>query len=493
MEGRPDGATAWEPTLESPRFDFQRPKTDRATPQLLLTPKSLQLVASFSRSGGTHPLNLPLPQQIPIPRFFDSEDEIDEVESQPWLICEARNLPDLSALLGSRLGGSSSNRPPTAPVIREEPRTTVESSVSIPESTSIVPLGEVVTKKPAEAVVAGTQSDEPPKKKTKKPKKKKKIVEDNVTEDQTGPDGEHIDHVGGVQDRVVAVQEDSSDGARTGGDQDGSPITPLTRKKKEKRADNWAASNALVVIEQGEKSGEEIPPPSVGNTHRPLLRPVMRGGAKNMPKVKDLIFKDVYIDEARTKVMSDGSMNYVIEKYDSALKETIAKLKKDKKLARVKELALNRKTGEFKAVIDKTAKEHNRLLEERTAQKAKFTEKLEELKGLYTFGESRRDHEGVLEISDSSQEDQSGSADERRDIEPVGDDAGMEPTELGIAVNEEAVSTEKQIEPTTRRSFEVEPTPIEEVLPTEKDGDETAIASSEVPEGTSIPDGATGE
>ncbi|KAL0677887.1 hypothetical protein Bca4012_005868 [Brassica carinata] len=292
----------------------------------------------------------------------------------------ARNLPDLSALLGSRLGGSSSNRPPTAPVIREEPRTTVESSVSIPESTSIRPASDSSAatgrEGSSEAVVAGTQSDEPPKKKTKKPKKKKKIVEDNVTEDQTGPDGEHIDHVGGVQDRVVAVQEDSSDGARTGGDQDGSPITPLTRKKKEKRADNWAASNALVVIEQGEKSGEEIPPPSVG---------------------------------------------------------------------------------------------------------------------LYTFGESRRDHEGVLEISDSSQEDQSGSADERRDIEPVGDDAGMEPTELGIAVNEEAVSTEKQIEPTTRRSFEVEPTPIEEVLPTEKDGDETAIASSEVPEGTSIPDGATGE
>ena len=99
----------------------------------------------------------------------------------------------------------------------------------------------------------------------------------------------------------------------------------------------------------------------------------------------------------------------------------------------------------------------------------------------------------VLEISDYSQEDQSGSADERRDIEPAGDDAGVEPTELGIAVNEEAVSTEKQIEPKTRRSLEAEPTSIEEMLPTEKDGDETAIASSEVPEGTSIPDGATGE
>ena len=92
---------------------------------------------------------------------------------------------------------------------------------------------------------------------------------------QTGPDGEQIDPVGGVQDREVAVQEDSSDGARTGGDQDGSPITPLTRKKKEKRADNWAASNALVVTEQGEKSEEEIPPPPVGNALKPRLRRVV--------------------------------------------------------------------------------------------------------------------------------------------------------------------------------------------------------------------------
>ncbi|KAF3512383.1 hypothetical protein F2Q69_00005431 [Brassica cretica] len=363
-------------------------------------------------------------------------------------ICEAKNLPDLSALLGSRLGGSSSNRPPTAPVMREEPRTAVEPSVSIPESTSIVPSGKVVTKKPAgpstktgkgkkrpasdssaatgqegssEAVVAETQSDEPPKKKTKKPKKKKKIVQEN--------------------DREVAVQEDSSDGARTGGDQDGSPITPLTRKKKEKRADNWAASNALVVTEQGEKSGEEIPPPPVvefkydGDTplsYAPdecaeLIRQI-RGGAKNLPKVKDLIFKDAYIGAARTKVMDVESEP-------------------------------PRTSGG-----PVTSKEASGFLVSL-----------------------------VLEISDYSQEDQSGSADERRDIEPAGDDAGVEPTELGIAVNEEAVSTEKQIEPKTRRSLEAEPTSIEEMLPTEKDGDEAAIASSEVPKGTSIPDGATGE
>ncbi|KAF2556577.1 hypothetical protein F2Q68_00016277 [Brassica cretica] len=44
-----------------------------------------------------------------------------------------------------------------------------------------------------------------------------------------------------------------------------------------------------------------------------------------MPPVKDLIFKDAYVDAARTKVLSDGSMNYVVELYDTALKETISK------------------------------------------------------------------------------------------------------------------------------------------------------------------------
>ncbi|XP_013624488.1 PREDICTED: uncharacterized protein LOC106330591 [Brassica oleracea var. oleracea] len=264
-----------------------------------------------------------------------------------------KNLPDLCAFLGSHLGGSSNSTPPTAPVVREESSTAVEPSIPAPESVNTVPSGGAVTKKPvgplkkmgkgkkrpasdssaemgregsSEAAAAGTQSDEPPKKKAKA-KKKKKNLEENVTEDQTGPEEEPVDPIEGVRTREAVIPEDSSDGARTEEGQDGSPVTPLTRKKKEKRADNRAAPDAFV------------------------------------------------------QSLSDGSMNYVIKKYDSALKETIIKLKKAEKLARVKDLALNRKIVEFKAIIDKTAKEHNRLLEERTAQKTKFAEKLEELKG----------------------------------------------------------------------------------------------------------------
>ncbi|KAF3568465.1 hypothetical protein DY000_02014760 [Brassica cretica] len=110
-----------------------------------------------------------------------------------------------------------------------------------------------------------------------------------------------------------------------------------------------------------------------------------------MLPVKELIFKDAYVDAAMTKVLSDGSVNYVVELYDTALKETISKLKNAERLVRVKDSALNRKTSEFKAVIEKAEAEQSRLLAEKKAHKAKFTEKFGELKGKFkTAGEKIR-------------------------------------------------------------------------------------------------------
>ncbi|KAG2250473.1 hypothetical protein Bca4012_097894 [Brassica carinata] len=102
-----------------------------------------------------------------------------------------------------------------------------------------------------------------------------------------------------------------------------------------------------------------------------------------MPLVKDLIFKDTYVDAARTKILSDGSMNYVVEMYVTALKETISKLKQADKLVRVKDTVLNRRTSEFKETIDKAAAEQSRLLAEKKAQKEKVVEKFGELKGKF--------------------------------------------------------------------------------------------------------------
>ncbi|KAF2602118.1 hypothetical protein F2Q70_00025932 [Brassica cretica] len=108
-----------------------------------------------------------------------------------------------------------------------------------------------------------------------------------------------------------------------------------------------------------------------------LIRQI-RGGAKDMPHVKYLLFKDAYVDAARTK--SDGSMNYVVELYDTALKDNISKLKQSDKLVRARDTVLNRKTSEFRAAIDKAAAEQSRLLAGKKAQKEKFMEKFGELK-----------------------------------------------------------------------------------------------------------------
>ena len=84
-------------------------------------------------------------------------------------------------------------------------------------------------------------------------------------------------------------------------------------------------------------------------------------------------------------------MNYVVELYDTTLKETISKLKQSDRLVRAKDTALNRKTSEFRAAIDKAAAEQSRLLAEKKAQKEKFMEKFGELKDKFkTAGEKIR-------------------------------------------------------------------------------------------------------
>lgn len=106
-------------------------------------------------------------------------------------------LPDLSAILGKRLGGSSSNEPMVvfSEAIREETLAASPRSAAVPDpldtelaEESLAPEvvePEKVNKKGKEVGcfrsfrfisrrgLADAQSDEPPKKKTKKKKKKK--------------------------------------------------------------------------------------------------------------------------------------------------------------------------------------------------------------------------------------------------------------------------------------------------------------------------------
>ncbi|KAF3532935.1 hypothetical protein DY000_02042492 [Brassica cretica] len=172
------------------------------------------------------------------------------------------------------------------------------------------------------------RQDEPPQKKKKKKDRKKKPAEKDPVPSV------------GAENRELVVHEESSRGnaALTDGGSSSFPIVPLERGRREPSLDRG----------------------SDGRDHSKT-------------------------SEGRREAGSDGSMNYVVELYDTAFK-----LKNAEMLVRVKDSAVNRKTSEFKVVIEKAEAEHSRLLAGKKAQKAKFTEKFGELKGKFkTAGEKK--------------------------------------------------------------------------------------------------------
>ncbi|XP_048613382.1 meiosis-specific protein ASY2-like [Brassica napus] len=327
-------------------------------------------------------------------------------------INEARKmttLPDLSAFLGSRLGGPSSNEPilVSSEATREETLTASPQSAVVPDPVvselsegSLAP--EVVepekTKKKGkkraasgisvssvEGTSAEAQSNEPSKKKTKE-KKRKKFVEEQTEPDEVAEGREIVVHDGSGRGAAARAEGGSND----------SPGAPLERKKRKKQSvdhdvpvsterDDYHASE-----EREFKYDGDIPLSYASAECAELIRQ-MRGGPRDMPPVSDLFFKDAYVNADRTK--SDGSMNFAIEKYDTALKDTLAQLGKAEKLAQVRGEALTRKSSEFKKTIDLAVVERDQLLAGKKAHKERFLERFGELKDKF-----RSSHERVKEL-----------------------------------------------------------------------------------------------
>ncbi|KAG2281304.1 hypothetical protein Bca52824_052524 [Brassica carinata] len=135
-------------------------------------------------------------------------------------------------------------------------------------------------------------------------------------------------------------------------------IELLKRRIKKKTARSHESSTPAASA-----SAVKIPPAAP----RTLVE---SGWSQGISAVEDLIFKDDTPMRARTKILSDGSMNYVIELYDSALKEAPSNLKQADKLARAKDVAIDHKTKEFKATIDKVGSLASRRLEDTTIASA---------------------------------------------------------------------------------------------------------------------------
>ncbi|KAF2533412.1 hypothetical protein F2Q70_00029153 [Brassica cretica] len=83
----------------------------------------------------------------------------------------------------------------------------------------------------------------------------------------------------------------------------------------------------------------------------------IRGGMKEMPQLDDLYFKTEYIDAASSRARSDGSMNFLVEKYDSTLKQTMIQLGSSEKLAQTRLKVIERVRAEHKKANEKAAEE----------------------------------------------------------------------------------------------------------------------------------------
>ncbi|KAG2251583.1 hypothetical protein Bca52824_081719 [Brassica carinata] len=92
-------------------------------------------------------------------------------------------------------------------------------------------------------------------------------------------------------------------------------------------------------------------------------------GPKPLPSVSDLIFKDEYVDAARTKLLGDGSMNFVVEKYDTALKKTREALRKSEKAVAATGKLLRRKKAEWRDEFVRMAEKRERAIARKKIQR----------------------------------------------------------------------------------------------------------------------------
>ncbi|KAF3487760.1 hypothetical protein F2Q69_00053055 [Brassica cretica] len=79
----------------------------------------------------------------------------------------------------------------------------------------------------------------------------------------------------------------------------------------------------------------------------------LRGRAKPLPALKDLIFGSEYEEAARAKLLGDSTMNVVIDKYDTALEGALDELELAKKEFAEKEEVSARQLNESRANLEK--------------------------------------------------------------------------------------------------------------------------------------------
>ncbi|KAF3564686.1 hypothetical protein DY000_02015284 [Brassica cretica] len=281
-------------------------------------------------------------------------------------------LPDLSAIIAAQLGLASGEGPSTA-VLR--------SGEVFPSDARSAGKGK--KRKRGDGSGAGRSTEETndvppssePRKKSKKKRTKKKSTGEQLEDANEQIEQEEEDARGkGVQPEEGGFGAEASEGrndeegvseggeretslnaACSGDSEENSEGSPLLIRRGNDKDDDERRSPVLTFPR------ERIPVPVGGGAVQIVYVPEkcgeflcqLRGRAKPLPAVKDLIFGAEYEEAARAKLLGDSTMNVVIDKYDTALKGALGELELAKKEFAEKEEVSARQLNESRANLQK--------------------------------------------------------------------------------------------------------------------------------------------
>ncbi|XP_013658665.1 meiosis-specific protein ASY2-like [Brassica napus] len=318
-------------------------------------------------------------------------------------------LPDLSAILAAQLGLTSGEGPSTAVPRAGEEEGQLRSRGSVEEASDVPPSGE-------------------PQKKKKKKKKKK--TKKSVDEQSENPEEPTEIEEGDVQEEELQPEEEASEAEISGERNDAEEVedsgeSPLLIRRHNDEVGDEARSPILASPREGtDEVGDEARSPilaspregtpvpigegatQIGTSSRgsALLRRVpgvnfpdkvsfhyegpaplvyvpekcgeflrqLRGRAKPLPAMKDLIFGSEYEEAARAKLLGDSATNVMIDTYDTALKGDLGELELAKKEHAEREEASARLLNASRADVERLNGMVIRIIAQRDELKAEL-------------------------------------------------------------------------------------------------------------------------
>ncbi|XP_048615540.1 meiosis-specific protein ASY2-like [Brassica napus] len=313
-------------------------------------------------------------------------------------------LPDLSAILAAQLGLANGEGPSTAAPRaggvppsdarnagkgKKRKRGGSEVEVSAEEASDVPPSGEPQKKKKKKKKRTKKPVDE----RSESPEEPAEIEEGDVQEEELQPEEEaskaeisgewnDAEEVGGGEESETPLSA-----ARPDGSEGVSGESPLLIRRPNDGVGDEARSPILASSREGTPAliGEGAAQIGTSSRGSPILRRVpgvnfpdkvsfhyegpaplvyvpekcgeflrqLRGRAKPLPAVKDLIFGSEYEEAARAKLLGDSAMNVVIDKYDTAMKGALGELELAKKEQADREEASARQLNASRADVER--------------------------------------------------------------------------------------------------------------------------------------------